>query len=145
MVVCRIIQIFVNTINEAAKDQGNPCLRCITCCFKCCVDCCVHAVEHLNKNAYMATALFGYEFCPAARQALSILADNATTAAALKGATWIFELAGVGGLTAGGVYLTFLQLKMLPEYNDRRSDQFVSDPTGTLIVAGIACFIVSWP
>jgi hypothetical protein len=143
--IFRAIQILISCMEEASKDQGNAVLKCVFCCLRICVGCCVECVSHLTKNAYMATALNADNFCTSAKLALQVLADNATAVISLKGATFFFELAGLGGLTAAGVYMTFLQLKWSPEFNDRKKETYVSDPTGTLVVAGIACFIVAWP
>merc|ERR1711924_330012 len=90
-------------------------------------------------------AFNGSNFCPAAYHAMLILANNATTAVVLKGASWLFELAGVGGSVAGGVGLTLWMCKTMTKFNDPTSKDYIAEPFMVCVASGLVCLVLALP
>jgi len=67
--------------------DGNPAGKLILFILKCC-QCCLWCFEqvlkYLNKNAYIEIAIYGYNFCNAARKAFMLLTANALRVAAIN-------------------------------------------------------------
>ena len=55
-------------------------LKCCMCCLWCLEKC----IKFLNKNAYIETAIYGYNFCTAARRAFTLLLTNIVRVAVLN-------------------------------------------------------------
>lgn len=143
--VFRSFQIVMGILTEAAQDTGNPVGACAGKVCICCIECFRRCIEHLNKTAYMDIALNGNAFCPAAYHAMSILTSNATAVGVLKGATWLFELAGLGGITAAGVGLTFWTIKLSSTYNDPLSANYIPEPILVCATAGLVSLLMALP
>merc|ERR1719440_1763724 len=98
--VLQCVSIALSTLAKAAEAEGNPCLAVLAKCCLCCVTCYQRFIEFLNKNAYMDIAINSTSFCTAARNALQVMQEEIGAIGFLNGATFIFQLAGVGAITS---------------------------------------------
>jgi len=58
-------------------NLDNPIIKCLMCCCQCLLCCVERCLKFINKNAYIQTAVFGYSFCKAAREAFFLIMRNA--------------------------------------------------------------------
>lgn len=59
------------------RDPQNRATQILFCCCQCCLGCFEKFLQYLTRNAYIETALHGYSFCTAGRQAFAVLSSNA--------------------------------------------------------------------
>jgi len=143
--IFRFIQVVLGAIAKSAEGTGNDAAACLAKICACIVACFHNCIEHLNKNAYMDTALNGNGFCTAAYHAMQVLTSQATSVLLLHGVTWIFDIAALGGISASGAFLTFFMLKALPQYNTESSSTYLPDPLYPCITSGVICFMLVLP
>lgn len=74
----RMIRVAIEYVQDKLKQYGedNPVVKAVLCMCKCCFYCLEHCIKFLNRNAYIMTAVYGYNFCAGARRAFSLLARN---------------------------------------------------------------------
>lgn len=72
----RIIIYLIERANKKAVDQ-NKVMMYLMKIIQCCMWCVEKFLQFLNKNAYIGIAIFGYNFCRAARTSLSLKIENA--------------------------------------------------------------------
>mmetsp|Transcript_17062 Transcript_17062/g.59722 ORF Transcript_17062/g.59722 Transcript_17062/m.59722 type:complete len:644 (-) Transcript_17062:88-2019(-) len=141
----RGVRIVLSVAAQAMKDTGNSVGWVIASVCTCFVSCFERFLEKLNKFAYMDIAINSNSFCTAAGHAMSVLTHNATAAITLQGATFLFEIAGVGGITAAGSMSTYMVATNLSQYNDPTQETYVEDPVFLAVVSAVLCFFVSLP
>jgi len=141
--VLRMVRLIVGYIAKQMQDTGNSGAACAAKACLCVVDCFKRTLEFINKNAYMDIAIRSTNFCEAAKHAVSVIAGNVANMAILNGATWVFQFAGVGSITAAGTYLTLLMIRNMETFTRVDSPHYIPDPVAVLIVAGLICFMVS--
>jgi hypothetical protein len=91
---------------ETANSQV---IACILACVQCCVSCCKDIIEFINKNAYIACAVNGTNFCNSVTKAMQIIVEVGVVMTILNGATVLFTIFGslfITGMTGLVVYLT---------------------------------------
>jgi len=78
----RMIRVLLEWIEEKIKEHGaeNPLMKCILCCCKCCFWCLEKFIRFINRNAYIMTAIYGYNFCTGARKSFMLITKNAARA-----------------------------------------------------------------
>jgi len=78
----RMIRVLLEWIEEKIKEHGaeNPLMKCILCCCKCCFWCLEKFIRFINRNAYIMTAIYGYNFCSGARKSFMLITKNAARA-----------------------------------------------------------------
>ena len=85
----RMIRVLLEYIEDKLKEKGadNPAIKCLLCCCKCCFWCLENFIKFLNRNAYIMTAVYGYNFCRGAKKSFTLLASNAARALVLDKVT----------------------------------------------------------
>ena len=73
------IYLYVFLLGPCGKVLG-PLIKCCQCCLWCFEKC----LKFLNKNAYIEVAIYGYNFCKAARKAFTLLMSNMLRVAAIN-------------------------------------------------------------
>jgi len=141
----RGVRIVLSMVSEAMKDSANPVGHVLACCCNCFVACFERFLKKLTKFAYMDAAINSNSFCVAAGHSLGVLTHNATTVFTLSGATFLFEIAGCGSITAAGAVSTYLMSTKMERFNDPSKETFVQDPVFVSVVAAFLCFFVSVP
>ena len=81
----RMLRVLLEWIEDKIKEYGadNPLMKCIMCCCKCCLWCLEKFIRFINRNAYVMTAIYGYNFCTGARKSFVLLTKNAVRAVVL--------------------------------------------------------------
>ena len=85
-----MIRVFLEWVEEKLKKYGvedNTGVKCVMCCCKCCMWCLEKFIKYMNRNAYIMTAIYGYNFCKAGRKSFSLLVKNAVRAGTLDRVT----------------------------------------------------------
>ena len=85
----RMIRVLLEYIEDKIKEKGadNPAIKCLLCCCKCCFWCLENFIKFLNRNAYIMTAVYGYNFCRGAKKSFTLLTSNAARALVLDKVT----------------------------------------------------------
>merc|ERR1712088_1250812 len=98
----RMIMAYVEKIKEQqGLGPSKQLLLCIIKCCQCCLACFERCMKFLNKNAYIEIAIYGYNFCSAARRAFKMLTSNVMRVAAINSVgTFVLFLAKVAVVTA---------------------------------------------
>merc|ERR1711934_761280 len=91
-------------IQKKCKNLKNPVAKKIAMAVLCCIDCCMWCIEKcmkfINKNAYIQTAIFGYNFCKAAKCAFFLILRNIARIMALSIVSGFVLLLGTLVITA---------------------------------------------
>ena len=79
----RLILAYVQYMVNKYKNKGGAASRaaakvaeCILCCLQCILDCFERFMKFINMNAYIETAIYGYNFCRAAMKAFQLLVSK---------------------------------------------------------------------
>jgi hypothetical protein len=139
--VFRIVRLLARLFISQTKD-ANAAVACIGKCVECCLGCCQSCIEYLNKNAYMDIAITSSHFCPAAKRAFGVILQYLPEASILNGATWVIQVLGMGAISAGSAYLTWLILGW--QYSDPETEHFVESKELVTIIATIIALLVAW-
>jgi len=142
--VLRLVRLILGYLAKQADKDGNAATACVLKVLMCCVDCFKRFVEFLNKNAYMDIAITSSHFCTAAKNAFFLIIKEFPAIAILNGACFVFQLAGMGAITAGGVYLVWIIITTLDTFTLESSEYFVQDPVTVAVVAGVICASVAY-
>merc|ERR1712070_229828 len=91
----------------------------------------------------MDIAITSSNFCTAAKRAFKVIMTNLDTIAFLNGACWVVHWAGLGAITAGCCYLTWLMLRHMTQFSDKASEHYVHDPIAVTIVSGLIALYIA--
>lgn len=76
----RVILEYVDRKLQKGAEEGGPVTQKIVgffvCCCRCCLWCLEKCLKFINKNAYIETALYGYDFCNACCKAFHTILNN---------------------------------------------------------------------
>ncbi|KAH0791662.1 choline transporter-like protein 2 isoform X3 [Histomonas meleagridis] len=82
--ICKIIRAIIQFIEQKTRESQNTAVKCIVKCLKCCFCCLEKFLKYLNRNAYIMTAMHGFSFFKASKEAFFLLLRNAARATALN-------------------------------------------------------------
>ncbi|XP_055008394.1 choline transporter-like protein 2 isoform X2 [Boleophthalmus pectinirostris] len=85
--IIQIIRVLLEYLDHKLKGAQNKFTKFLLCCLKCCFWCLEKFVKFLNRNAYIMTAIYGKNFCTAARDAFLLLMRNMIRVAVLDKVT----------------------------------------------------------
>ena len=87
--IVQFIRAVLEYIDKKLKEsnQDNGFVKFVMKCMKCCFWCLEKCLRFLNKNAYIGIAIYGKNFCKAAKDAFFLLLRNALRVAAVNGVT----------------------------------------------------------
>jgi len=141
----RGFRIVFGAVAHAADEKHNPLAACVSeiCC--CCVDFYKRHLEYLNKNVYMDVAMNSSSFCKGAVHAMEVLAAEGAAAPDLHGATALLQLAGLGGISAVGVFVTWMMSTRIDAFSSPDSEQYVQDPMYLAVLSAFVSFAVALP
>lgn len=141
--VLRLIRMILGYIAKQADKDGNPAAACAAKSCLCIITCFQRCIEFINKNAYMDVAINSTDFCTAAKNAFRFITQEFAAIGILNGATWMFQLAGVGAITGVGTWICFTVIKSFDWFTDPTSDHYVPDPVLVTVFAGIICALIA--
>ena len=79
----QLVRMILAYIERKLAKRTNSCGPLLKCC-QCCLWCFEKCLKFLNRNAYIMTAIYGYNFCKAAQKAFSLLTSNILRVAAIN-------------------------------------------------------------
>lgn len=74
--LCQLARAILEYIDKKTKESQTTCMQFVMKCMKCCLWCLEKFLKFLNKNAYIMTAIYGQNFCTAAKNAFSLILRN---------------------------------------------------------------------
>jgi len=134
-----VFSVFVGAMADAESSIG----KCLTSCCLCCVGCYERFLRFLNKNAYVYSAIYSTNFCYSARQAMSLIVGNGGSVLTMHGATWIFEVAGLGLITSACAIVAYWVVANDDNFSIPSSEYYVEDPVVMSVLAGMVGFLVA--
>jgi len=102
-------------------------------------------LEPWCRNAYMDVALNASSFYDAAVHASWINREDESLVNVLNGATWLFQLAGLGAITSLGHLQTVVITKYYPGFEDPFSPDYVQNPFFLSLCGSAVSFIMAFP
>lgn len=81
--IIQFIRIILEYLDHKMKGSENPVAKFFLKCLKCCFWCLEKFIKFLNRNAYIMTAVYGRNFCSAAKEAFFLLLRNVVRAVVL--------------------------------------------------------------
>jgi len=137
------VRVVFSVFVGAMAAEGSTIGKILTSCCLCCVSCYEQFLQFLNKNAYIYSAIYSAEFCYSARQAMALILNSGGSVAMMHGATWIFEVAGLGLITGACSIVSYWVVVNDDDFNVPSSEYYVEDPVVMSVLAGMVGFIVS--
>ena len=117
--IIKTIRAVIKYIQKKCKNIKNPAAKKVAMAILCCIDCCMWCIEKcmkfINKNAYIQTAIFGYNFCKAAKCAFFLILRNIARIMALSIVSGFVLLLGKLVITAGATFLCYVCLAYGPD------------------------------
>ncbi|XP_060079903.1 choline transporter-like protein 2, partial [Ylistrum balloti] len=83
LAIIQFIRIVLEYLDHKLKDSENVVARFFVKCLKCCFWCLEKCVKFLNRNAYIIVAVYGKNFCSAAKDAFFLILRNVVRAVVL--------------------------------------------------------------
>ena len=106
--IIQLIRVLLDYVEKKVKAKKNPITRFIFCCCKCLFWCLEKFMRFINRNAYIEIAIYGYNFCTAAKKAFFLLMRNILRVAVLNGITsfilFLFKFTIAIGMSIGAFY-----------------------------------------
>ncbi|XP_067951394.1 choline transporter-like protein 2 isoform X2 [Watersipora subatra] len=144
--IIQIIRVGLEYLDAKLKGAENPVAKFLLKCLKCCFWCLEKFMKMINKNAYILIAIYGKNFCTAAKDAFFLIMRNIVRVAVIDKVTdflmFISKLVIVGTMTIlsffffDGTFGTYFSV--LQTYQPELTYHFI--PT---IVIGVGSYIVA--
>ncbi|XP_046721930.1 choline transporter-like protein 2 isoform X1 [Silurus meridionalis] len=87
LAIVQVIRVLLEYLDHKLKAAQNKFAKFILCCLKCCFWCLEKFIKFINRNAYIMVAIYGKNFCTAARDAFFLLMRNVIRVAVLDKVT----------------------------------------------------------
>lgn len=117
----------------------------VSCFCDCVVQVYRNSLEPWCRNAYMDVALNSRCFHESAWHVSWVNAKFMTAVNILNGATWLFQLAGLGAITSLGHLQTCVIIKYYPGFEDPYSPDYVQNPFLLSICGSVVAFTMAFP
>ncbi|KAF6720590.1 Choline transporter-like protein 2 [Oryzias melastigma] len=85
--IVQLIRVLLEYLDHKLKGAQNKFAKFLLCCLKCCFWCLEKIIKFLNRNAYIMVAIYGKNFCTAAKDAFFLLLRNLLRVAVLDKVT----------------------------------------------------------
>ncbi|CAJ1368462.1 unnamed protein product [Effrenium voratum] len=138
-------RIVLGVLSGAVRMESNSVCAILSCCCSFVVELYEVYLDPLSRNAYMDLALNAHNFYDCAYHAADVNAQHVDTVHILNGATWLFQVAGLGAITFLGHMQTCLIIKYYPGFEDRYSPDYVQNPFFLSICGAVVSFVMSFP
>ncbi|CAB4032448.1 Choline transporter 4, partial [Paramuricea clavata] len=137
--VVQFVRAILEYVDHKLKEsnQDNGFVKFVMKCMKCCMWCLEKCLRFLNKNAYIGIAIYGKNFCKAAKDAFFLLLRNALRVAAVNGVTAFLLFIGklfVVGIIGVGSFFWF----------DRFVNEVEDVQLSYSVVPIVICIIGAW-
>jgi len=74
--IIQMVRCVIYYMQRKAKEADNKLAEMVLACLQCFMWCIEKCMKFINKNAYIQTAIFGYNFCHAAKEAFFLILRN---------------------------------------------------------------------
>lgn len=138
-------RIILGALTSASRMHQNALGYLLSCCCDCLVNFFENFLEPLSRSAYMDLALNARPFVESAYHASDVSNAEGDTQHILSGATWLFQLAGLGGITVLGNLQAFCIIHWYPGFMDPESEYYVQNPEFLQMCGAGLCFVVAFP
>ncbi|XP_043861105.1 choline transporter-like protein 5 [Dromiciops gliroides] len=113
--IVQTLRVILEYLDHRLKDNESPYAKFILCCLQCCFWCLEKVLKFINRNAYIMIAIYGENFCTAARDAFMLVMRNVVRVAVLDKVTEFMLWMGKLLISIGiGVLGFFFFTKKLP-------------------------------
>jgi len=144
--VIQMIRVGLEYLDAKLKGTENEIAKFLLKCLKCCFWCLEKFMKMINKNAYIMTAIYGKNFCTAAKDAFFLIMRNIVRVAVVDKVTDFIMFIGKLVVTAALVLLSFFffngtlgnYLTAIKEYEPELNYFFVP-----IIVIAIGAFVIA--
>ncbi|XP_031419692.1 choline transporter-like protein 2 isoform X2 [Clupea harengus] len=85
--IVQVIRVVLEYLDQKLKGAQNKFAKFLLTCLKCCFWCLEKCIKFLNRNAYIMVAIYGKNFCTAAKDAFFLLMRNIVRVAVLDKVT----------------------------------------------------------
>jgi len=107
-------------------------------CAQCCLWCFEKCMKYINVNAYIETAIYGYNFCRAAMKAFQILTANALRVAAINSVGTFVLFLGKITVVIGTF---FISLKIMQAKTSGDNGVYVAHPWAPVLISTLFSYI----
>ncbi|XP_069121444.1 choline transporter-like protein 2 [Argopecten irradians] len=108
LAIVQFIRIVLEYLDHKLKDSENRLAKFFVKCLKCCFWCLEKCVKFLNRNAYIIVAVYGKNFCSAAKDAFFLILRNVVRAVVLDKLTdyvlFLSKLVVTAGVGVGSYF-----------------------------------------
>jgi len=111
--IIKTIRAILAYLQNKARKSKSKVAQAVLGCLQCCMWCIEKCMRFLNKNAYIQTAIFGYDFCKAARQAFFLILRNVARIMAVGMVSEIVTWLGKLLVPSVTVFLAYLALQSI--------------------------------
>ncbi|KAG5279019.1 hypothetical protein AALO_G00105230 [Alosa alosa] len=87
LAIVQVIRVILEYLDQKLKGAQNRFAKFLLSCMKCCFWCLEKFIKFLNRNAYIMVAIYGKNFCTAAKDAFFLLMRNIVRVAVLDKVT----------------------------------------------------------
>ncbi|CAJ1369181.1 unnamed protein product [Effrenium voratum] len=138
-------RISLGWLEETTKNQYNP----VGAILGGCCDCFLHFYRRffhvMSRHAFLDVSLQASPFDEAARHALSVLESESSAVSVLNGATWTFQIVGLGTIASIGHLVTTFEIQSRPELHSIQSPNYVQQPELLCMAGAVLAFAVAFP
>jgi hypothetical protein len=138
-------RIVIGTLTSASRMQENALGYFCSCLCGILINFYDGFLEPLSTATYMDLALNAQPFMESAHHASDVCHAEGDTQHILSGATWLFQFAGLGGITLLGNLQAFCIIHWYPGFMDPQSEYYVQNPEFLQMCAAGMCFVVAFP
>mmetsp|Transcript_104246 Transcript_104246/g.185234 ORF Transcript_104246/g.185234 Transcript_104246/m.185234 type:complete len:769 (+) Transcript_104246:113-2419(+) len=138
-------RLVIAAMTSASRMENNTVGACLSCCCSCFVQIFEQFLEPISRAAFMDVALNARPFMEAALHATEVCKEKNDTAHILNGATWLFQMAGMGGITVMGNVQTWFIVRHAPGFMDPLSPNFVQKPEFLAFCGAFISLIMAFP
>eukprot|EP00931_Biecheleriopsis_adriatica_P114962 TRINITY_DN90826_c0_g1_i1.p1 TRINITY_DN90826_c0_g1~~TRINITY_DN90826_c0_g1_i1.p1 ORF type:complete len:659 (+),score=83.10 TRINITY_DN90826_c0_g1_i1:42-2018(+) len=139
------VRLPLELISGSVLDESSHVGAILGTCCTCCVNVYLDFLAGLQTQALFDTVLQGTSWCQAATHSTAIMFEEGSVGRILKGATWIFEVAGLSSFGVLGYIMSYLVATKVPQFADEDSQTFVATPGITAWICFILGIICSHP
>ncbi|XP_013398047.1 choline transporter-like protein 1 isoform X2 [Lingula anatina] len=107
--IIQLMRMILAYVEKKLRGRTSKIVDFLLKCLMCCLWCFEKILKYINRNAYIETAIYGYNFCKAAKKAFTLIVTNALRVAAINTVGDFLLFLGKLG-TAGVVVAVGLEL-----------------------------------
>jgi hypothetical protein len=138
--IAEAIRMMVDYMTEQMEKQSpnNPVTKMLVCLLKCCARCIENCLKYITKNAYIFTAMFGYNFCSACYKLFDFLGKAPLTITMAQSLGGIIIALGRGFVIVFAVMCTYAVMEF-----DTYWKTAVDSPYLVLVVVSILALVIA--